>query len=720
MTVAKTWILLALAGSALTPFTAAYAADADASGGNTAVEEVVVTAQRRDERIVDVPITITSISAQKMDQQSIHTVKDIFRLTPAVTVTHNGAWTEPAIRGVNSRVGENSVAVYIDGLYNPSKVSIDADFNNVARVDVLKGPQGTLFGRNATGGAIMITTKDPSHDPHFSVSGGVEERNGRSGNFYGTTGLSDTVAVDLALTARGSDGWLVKGHDPVSSVGVPVGTPLNKQWQYGERAKLLWTPAEGFRLTLTAEHGGSYDTTGLLRTPFNHQLVQPAAPSTRNTIYSTYNADNRAFWGVGSAKAEYTLGDYKFSSLTGFRNETNHLSADTDTRDAPTSSASWFSTDKTFSQEFNISHKGERVEWVGGLFYYDNDFVKKYISANLRAEQITKSFAPYLDATINVTDNLSVIVGGRYSYEQRDFHYQRPIAAPTTVAFLNSKTWTDFSPRAVVRYKFDENSNVYASYSKGFKSGLYNTDAVGLTAGSQLAAQALNPEKLQAFEVGYKISRPRWAASLAAYHYKWTNIQVSRYTGTTTIFQNAAAATIYGLEGSASWNVTDNLTLSLAGAYTHGRYDSFKDLSVNLPTVPADPNSPNSVTALQDVSGDRILRAPDWSGNFNVNYSKTTSVGEFIFFGSVYYSSDFSTATVREDPITGEPSRISEAHTLVTASLAWKPTENWQVQIYGRNLFDAVYLQDADANIFGENGVWGEPRTVGVKLSYSY
>lgn len=151
----------------------------------------MVSAERREQVITQVPISITSVSVQKLHDAQIDTTLDLPRLTPGLEVSHNGLETEPGIRGVSTRVGENSVALYIDGVYIPSVVSSVADLSDVERVDVLKGPQGTLFGRNATGGAIMITTYDPNQNFAVRVSGGTEDRDGYRGSVYVNAPITD-------------------------------------------------------------------------------------------------------------------------------------------------------------------------------------------------------------------------------------------------------------------------------------------------------------------------------------------------------------------------------------------------------------------------------------------------------------------------------------------------------------------------------------------------
>ena len=686
--------------------------------------EILVTAQRREERLVDVPITITSLSEARLETSSVRTVKDLPRLTSSVTVTHNGSKTQPAIRGVNSRLGENSVAIYVDGVYMPSDVALATDFGPGARVDVLKGPQGTLFGRNATGGAILITTPEPSFDPDLRVSVGLEERDGYLASFYGSTGITDELAFSLTANHRENDGWARKGDDPGGNSGIAIGTPINPQKSDLIRGKLLWRPSESVDVIASAEHGYSYDNSGFGRALIAYTgAIAPRPPVVRNKTYHSFVPDNRAEWEAASIKVEVDLGGTKLTSLSAYRDERTSILLDADLRSIPSPAvvAGYKTHEKTYSQEFILAGDNDRVDWVAGLFLYGNFYDVNYLTQGGHlSSQDTFAVAPFADVTFEVTDALSIIAGARFSYEHKTFNYMRPspITVPPLAAFENETSSSNISPRLVVKYEFDRNSNVYASYSKGFKSGFYNVNAVGLSSGTQAAAQPVEDEELDAFEVGYKRQSSIFSLSTAAYYYNWKNIAVGRFTGTTTILQNAAAAEIYGIEADSTVNFTPDLALTIGGAYTHGRYSDFKDLSVNLPVDPANLDSPNTILTSQDITGKRLLRTPDFTLNASLDYTARTGAGDITFTAGAYYSSEFATALPRLDPVTGKQDLITGGFALFNASVLWELNKHFSAQVYVRNLGDKVYFSDMDATSTGIYAAWGEPRTFGLKLNY--
>lgn len=705
---------------------AAAAADSTADEKDNKVgNEVVVTAQRRAQRLVDVPITITSATNAQLTAAGVQTTLDIYKVAPAVQVTHNGVWIEPAIRGVTSRVGENSVAVYVDGIYNPSKVSAATEFSNVQQVDVLKGPQGTLFGRNATGGAILITTRDPSQDLQVNLGAGLEERDGRFLTGYVSNGITENLAFDVSGYYRKNDGWMRQGANPVAGgfQPIPAGTPLNPVKRSGIRSKLLWTPGTA-RITLTGEHGYLSDPGAVTYQTQSNTLVAPGVyPIIPYVAYANQVPINRAKWDSATLKLEQDLGDaFKFTSATAYRRETNFISVDVDQtlQQAPNITASWDSTQRTLSQEFNLGYTSDRIQAVAGLFLYRDKFMKDYISVEQVARQNVTAAAPFVDVTYKITDALSVIGGLRYSYEKRTFYYNRPIANGPTVNFVADKSYNDFSPRGVIRYELAPNTNVYASYSKGFKSGLFNTDATGLTARSNPAAQPLEPERMDAFEVGYKMSNRVIDLAVATYYYKWKNIQVSRYTNQNTIYENAAEAEIYGLEGQLGIRLSPNFNIQANGAYTHGRYTDFPNSSASVPVNPADPNSPLVVVVSQDVSGNRLIRTPDWSGNLAFNYTIDTSVGQFRISPSVYYTSRFAPNSPHLSALTGRPDRETPPRALVNAQITYAPNDQISISAYARNLLNKEYYADLDVNTLGYYGLYGEPQTFGLRVDFKY
>jgi iron complex outermembrane receptor protein len=639
-------------------------------------------------------------------------------------VSRNGLETEPGIRGVSTRVGENSVALYIDGAYVPSVVSSVADLTDVERVDVLKGPQGTLFGRNATGGAIMITTYDPGHTFAFRVSGGVEDRDGYRGSIYVNAPLTDTLAVNLSANYSTSDGWLTEGKNTLA-IGqqyLPVGTPINPIRHSDERLKLRWTPTDSVSVLATFENGYMSDAGALAWVAQRNTLFGDVQPLPRDVALNGLVPESTASWKAVSLKAEDDVRGWRYTSLTAYRFESNPIDVDATQNTGPRIIVDWLSSQRSLSEELNVSGAVGPVDIVYGLFLYEEHFIRNYLSAMDVAKQRISSAAPFLNATWGVTDKLSLTGGLRYTYERRGFDY----VSNTTPEFTLSKTFTSVSPRAVLKYDLDSNSNVYISYSEGFKSGLFNVDATGITGPKDPAAQALSPETLKSVEFGYKFSSRRWDISIAAYHYDWSNIQVNLYVNGSEIDQNAARAEVYGVEAQYDVHLTEHLTLQANGAYTHGRYTRFPNAAAVVTAaspgnllLAADTTNPLTIRASQNLRGVQLPRAPDWSGDLSMNYEIPTKVGLFEISANVSAFSNYAPDTVLLDTNHQNVLNIG-AHAIASLNVNYKKDDHTSVSVYVRNLANAYYFADKDYTSLGIFALPVEPRTVGVRLNYTY
>jgi iron complex outermembrane receptor protein len=277
-----------------------------------------------------------------------------------------------------------------------------------------------------------------------------------------------------------------------------------------------------------------------------------------------------------------------------------------------------------------------------------------------------------------------------------------------------------------LKYALDNNSNVYVSYSEGFKSGLFNVDATGITGPKDPAAQALNPETLKAVEIGYKFGSPRWNLSLAAYDYDWNNIQVNLYTNGTEIDQNAAGAEIYGVEGQFDIRLNDHLTLQANGAYTHGRYTRFPNAAAVVTAsspgnllLAADTADPLTKSTSQNLRDVQLPRAPDWSGDVSISYAIPTRVGRFEISANVSAFSNYAPDTVLLNTNHRNVLDIG-AHAIASININYKKDDHISVSLYVRNLTNAYYFVDKDYTSLGIFALPVEPRTVGVRLNYAY
>jgi iron complex outermembrane receptor protein len=312
-------------------------------------------------------------------------------------------------------------------------------------------------------------------------------------------------------------------------------------------------------------------------------------------------------------------------------------------------------------------------------------------------------YAGYAEVTKDITDRLVVSAGGRYTYEQQRASNNAYGALPAEQATPFSPTsFAKFTPRVTARFAVTPQSNIYASYSKGFKSG-------SVTA-NDFTTPPVKPEDITAYEIGFKgRPLPGLTFNIAAYYYDYKNLQVARFTGTQIILQNAASARIKGIDADVTWVATPRLTLSAGGSLLDAKYQSFPDASVSLPTGFGG-NFDSSI----DASGLRMIRAPKFTGNVSADYRLETGSGEFGAFASLYYNAGFKW------DVNG---RIREgAYANVDAELSFKPAaiNGLRLVLWGRNLTDRDIKQSVLSTAFADGVSYAAPRTFGARAEFTF
>jgi len=747
-------VAAACAAPAVAETAAAETAATEASA-TTAVTEVIITAQKRNESAVNVPISIVAVSGQNLAKSGVHDMADLATVVPGLHIDDAGAFFQPSIRGVGTAIAgagaSANVATYVDGIYKPNALSNDFDFIDVDSIQVLKGPQGTLFGRNSTGGNILVTTRAPSFTPQLEAQASYGSFNTVQGAVFGTTGLTDKIAASLMVSGDRSDGWVHNDY---------TGKSANPSYSYSTRVKLLFKPADGWKFTLTGDLFRVNDPSAYAASAYKGEsdaanFGVPLSVGNPTHVSLSGLVAHIVEGGSIALKSEVDLG---FADLTSYsagqwqngREATNELAAAFPTNgSAPISpalqdavtNADWFYHENTYTQEFDLSHQGKGpVDWVAGLYYYYDDTTYEpfnlglygpfgpggelsgapypwpasaYVNTgDLRYSGFTLptySGAAFADVTYNL-DRWHFTVGGRYS---RDRVVERFTSYPSIPDGFNSGTFvpftvsaahdfSSFTPRAIVRYSLTDSSNLYVSFSEGTKAGLYNSS------GFLLQMTPLQPERLKDFEGGYKINGNGWRFEVSGYYYDYTNLQVSTYIGGQAFLQNAPSARIYGGEASLKARLTDNFDVSLGAAVTHARYTDFPNAA--LQTFSPIYGVVNSTT---NVSGGPMERTPDFTGDITLNYHTPLMGGlfEFVATGTMQTQSSFDFANTIEDP----------GHALLNLRAAWTDaSKRWTLSVNGRNVTNTVYLVQVLPNAGGFGATYGEPANVNVELRYRY
>ncbi len=723
----KQFCVLLLATAAAAPMmaraqaarpTAASAPAAEAVGA-----EIVVTAQKRAERLQDVPVAITALSAGQLAASNVTDLRQLVTVTPALRMDQTGIFTQPTIRGVGSAVtgpGANSnVATYVDGFYQPSQAGNDFDLSNVTQVEVLKGPQGTLFGRNATGGAILVTTKDPGFTASGDAAVSYRSFNDVRGQLYVQTPLGDKLAANLAVYERSSDGF--KTDAVTGQHSAPVRTT-------DIRGKLLFEPTKDLKFVLTLQHANISDPIGAAYSAWRGNSIGneiPGAVVTTARAKTSFNDQpkNQIQSDAVYLKSQYQMSWATLTSYTGYHKEKDKEVSDLDVSNAPVFSAFWNQKQDTFTQEFNLGSSGKGpLDWVVGAFYdHDKSGYPHFFfnTADVGGAQWvqTNAYAGFADATYQIVHNLYLTAGVRYSDEKQTFSYDSPLApfvTPGTPAVARyAHTWTSVNERAVLRYKFSDDSNVYASYSNGFKSGAYNS--------LSWAPTPVNPETIDAYEVGFKTAQHGWRFDASAYYYDYKNLQFTAYqflpNGTSVIeLENAAKATIYGADAQLTYNFTRDFDIHLGGAWTHGRYDSFPGAATYTPNSAVIGGTTflvGNTETVTDAKGKTLVRAPDFTASIGADYKTDLPYGRLVLAGNVYFSSK-----VFFDPVN---SLSQPGYATLDLKATWVlPNDKWSVSVFGQNVTDTKYVTQLAPSGFGTGAIYGYPAVFGVEVGAKF
>lgn len=696
-----------LAGSLAVHPAAVSAAEPD-------VETIVVTAQRRAEALPDVPITVTSLDATALLDAGVKSLADISNLTTGLRFDKKGAYTQATIRGVGSALGGigvgSNIGIYVDGFYMPSLVTMDFDLMNIQDVQVLKGPQGTLFGRNTTAGAILVTTRKPSTTTRADVELSYASYNAQRARGYFTTGLTDKIAWDFAVDFNRGDGWYNNIFTNDDKVG--------KYERWTMRSGLNFDVTDNFSVLFRYERYYTDDPSSLMTNMWiDPTLGQPLgyASTLPGVVVATKRGEvpysiDLALVSRGDAFRLAATWDLGFATLASY---SQHQRGNTPTylNDYAQSSAKITSlklpvTNNSTTQELLLtSNPGGRLQYTIGAFYFESEeeFPGNQLSAggapyvvNGASHFLTRSLAAFADLTYEVMDNLFVSGGLRYTNDALlEVSNITGVGAPR-VHHPDLKT-DRFTPRAVVRYALNEDSNVYASFTQGFKAQIYN-----LALGTSIPVR---PEKLTAYEVGYKYAIPGVSLNLSSFYYDYKDEQLTSYPfingQPTSLITNAASSHLYGIDADTQFSVTDDLSVNASVSWLHARYRRF-------PSAPGFRILPNRMMQIEVVDGSGMtrMRSPALTATVGARYTTMVADGELALSGNLYYTSKFYF-----DPVEKLP---QEAYATLALRAEWTdPTERYTLALYATNVTDTEYLYQIAQTSLVAAASWGPPRMIG-------
>ena len=748
----------ALAGVGLAALLAAGGAHAQTSGGNE-IEEVVVTAQKRAENLQDVPIAITALTGETLQNQRVGNLLGLTGLSPGLQIKTDDNAANPRIfiRGVGvndfNPSTASAVGIYVDGVYVASPLAQLASFYDLQQVEVLRGPQGTLYGRNTTGGAINVTTKKPTDS--FQADAAVDYGTLNAISAQGGVGgpikaLGDSLSFRVSGVYNKDDGYTLNRL---------TGNKGNDANRWGLRAALRYKPDDkltaDLTLSLNQSRGGSilaYNRPLVAQTaaasgPYDaslgYALCKPAYYTSgectnvlgyANTSGNLYQGDYQfegkdilKLFGAAST-ISYDFGPVTLVSVTGYQRAARNDWEETDANPIPVITARYIAREETTSQELRLQSNGKtQLRWLAGL-YFANDYLNNNSTydvlgalrnptpgnptgadpANSIAlfgwplHQTSKSYAAFGQGDYDVTDRLTLTVGLRYSMDEKQFHYVSEAEGGLIPIFTfdKSKTFRSLSGRLGVQYKLTDDANIYATYNRGYKSG-------GFFSGQTTEPSDLGPyqdEKVNAYEVGAKSEffDRRLRANVSAFYYDYKDLQVytviQRGALSVQYFTNASAAKIYGADAEIEATPAQGLDMSLGVSLLSAEYKDF-------------------VSVGTDYSGNTLPSAPKASVNGSVHYSHPLPIGEFVGQADFTYRTKVYFDTANTERLS-DPTR-----TFVNAQLGWRLQDGkYEMGVWGKNIFDETNIVDITpiAGLGFDVFSVGQPRTYGIYLRAKY
>ena len=718
--------------------TTAESAPANAAPGADDLMEIIVTANRRTESLQKSSLAIDAFSSEQLRSEGVSQAVDLDKLVQGLQVNYVGSTLDIYIRGVGD-AGANplanpGVAFNVDGIYIGRPESVGVNFFDVERLEVLKGPQGTLYGRNTTGGAVNLIANSPTLG---QIKGSAELEVGNYHLYHLEGGINlpvnDVVAVRFAVNRIKRDGYLSDG--------------TNDDDETAGRAKLLVRPNDDISLVVSVDgeevrgdgggivylprrpgnspwEGSSSPEGQIYAHTFNPNLISsgPPAPFVHNNFYAA------------SAQLDWNLGFATLTLIPAFR----HTSIDALQYNAGAFGQTGISNQDSF--EARLGHVSDKLKWVAGVYYYNErdpgqvfpDLGVGILQSNPQYNPSTESYAAFGETTYSVVDNLRLIAGARWTNEIHKLTGNLEVSPDQNGVYIDlekfsgDKSFGSFTWKAGTEYDLAPQSMLYFTASTGFKSG-------GITQ-TVSPENIYQPESVLAYELG---SRNRFLnntlqVNFEAFHWRYKDQQVDHLTFDTAgnvnfITQNAGNATLYGLNTDVLFRPTRDDTIHLAVEYDHSRYSAFtyeEPAFAYSPVATACANEgtvagPFVPLAVLNCGGFQLPHAPLWSGEADVTHNFNMPNGGMI---AATVSDRFSSATWLS--IDFIPAERAPSFEIVDASLAYlAPKRNYSITAYVRNInngreYTGGSLQAQVAPLFG--AVIGAPRTYGLRAHYDF
>jgi iron complex outermembrane recepter protein len=753
----------------------AQSADAPRDGG---IGDIIVTAQKRSENIQDVPIAISAVSSEYLESRDISSIDRLGSIAPNVKIERapsNKTISQISIRGsvtINPAVTwEPAVGLYLDGVYIAKAQGSIFDVADLERVEILRGPQGTLYGRNALAGAVNLVTKKPSGEaggsaeitygnfdymkgkailnlPKFGIfsaklSGQIQKRNGfiKIGpNPFPAAFLARPNSVTDTNDLYGESGMFQLRAEPSDNITIDYALDYSRFNQRPDYAQLVKVNRNGDPRDIFDPASPSYPFAGAF---FPLNLYTNTTRQSSGSIDGSPLFEKSRTYGH-SLTIAVDLGAAMLKSISSYRNLQWSDSLDLDGSPLDVAFTQRFTTFHAYSQELQLTGTAanNRLNYVLGGFYYKEKAEtlgpQSFFGGATRFQSDygshTEAFALYAQLDYKLTDAFKLTLGGRYTHEKKDVRRFLQIPGTPAVTLVNipyggvpDAKYNNFSPAATLSYEVNDNVNVYARFARGFKSGGFNGETndfrapfAGCPTGAFELCNPYRPEKVDSYELGIKtkLLDNRLILNLAAFRDQHKDIQLSIFEATgaaSSIVRNAASARIQGLELEAIARPAEWLTINGSVAYLNAKYNRYIDGGIDVTNNRAFPHAPKYTAA---IGADWRIAEGDW-GKFNLT-------GDMNFV-SAYFTFPYALTTPTPSDQNAFTTR-SKGRTIVNLRAALSDLKlgglNAELAAWVRNLTKESNPQnfiDFGPGFGGLTvGYFPDPRTYGLSLGVKF
>ncbi|WP_455925530.1 TonB-dependent receptor [Pseudomonas putida] len=677
----------------------ASAADVNQTAqGDTALKPVTVTATRREASLQKVPVAVSVVEGEQLERENRTNIASIVQEVPTLNFRPGASAKDSSlfVRGVGtistSPGVEPSVATVIDGVVYGRPGQSTLDLMDVERIEVLRGPQGTLFGRNASAGVLNVVSRDIPEQTHgyvdYSYLGGNEQRS----RFSIGGALTDTLRGSLNTLWGDYAGNVTNDYN---------GDKVNGYRTQGVRGKLQFTPNDDFKLTLIGDYtqGSNTAPAGVAVSSKTTLFSQnfPGTPSAHNREVDNDLKTNAQDTNKGlSAQIDWRLGNYTLTSITAWRGWDNQMQQDQDGL-ATLPVTALHDTDRVaynqYSQELRIASPTDQfLEYVGGVYLFhgktDEAYTRTLVansvvnSAHANFSATNDSYAVFGESTLHLSDDWRLIAGLRATHDTVEYDHQRVSSSPVTLASMrpsfsasDDTSANGYTGRLGLQHDFNDDVTGYVTYSRGYKGPAYNVYFQMYSADTKV----LDPETSNAYEIGLKSTafNKRLTANVALFRTDYDNYQANFYDlvagSPVTRLINAGTVRTEGVEMDYAFQATRQLKLSGALAYTHARVIDFA--------------CPAGAAASCNINGKPLPFAPDWKSYVRADYSIPLDNGL-----DVELASDFNWQSETQFSLDQNVNTRQGAYGIWNASVALADyNAGWRVSLLGKNLGDRSY-----------------------------